>query len=44
LASKSSEEGGRGALALLTIWAFILIATWVALLLVMSARGLYSGA
>jgi hypothetical protein len=37
-------NGGRGALALMTMWALLLVAVWVSIMLVMVSRGLYNGA
>ena len=42
--SVAGAIGGRSTLVILTIWLFILIATWVGVALVMAKRGLFYGA
>lgn len=37
-------EAGRGALTLMTLWAFILVVSWVAVALIMAQRGWFYGA
>lgn len=48
MAGKGAEggkpEAGKGALTLMTLWAFILVISWITIALIMVQRGWFYGA
>lgn len=48
MSGKSGEGGtpssGRAALTLMTLWAFVLVAAWITVAIIMAKRGWFYGA